>query len=297
MSNLQINVNFETKRRLHLKKFWNKLKKKFLVVTQDPSTFSQLFSIKTSRLQIFLVITCIFSLLIGGTLYLSRGLKSSGKISVESEEIIFENNSRIDSLRKVIAVRDYFIKDIQKVLRGEKFADSNLSMEKPESLGDSIVFDFSKSNADSILKAEIENDRSLENNNSFGNNEFLRGTFFFSPVKGMVSQSFNKKTGHFGVDVVGNKDETIKAVLDGYVVYAGWSDTDGRVVIIDHRNGLISCYKHNSSLMKKIGDKVQAGDPIAIIGNTGELSKGYHLHLELWYNGQAIDPQEFITFY
>jgi len=280
-----------------LKNFWNNIKKKFLVVSQDPNTYSQVWSVKTSKLQIFLLISLLFTIIIGGTLYLSKGLKGSSGISVESEENLIRNNERIDSLSKVIAIRDYFIRDIQKVLRGEKFADSNLHMEKPESLGDSIVFDFSKSNADSILKAEIENDRNIENNRSFGNNDFLSGTFFFSPVKGMVSQSFNKKTGHLGVDVVGNKDETIKAVLDGYVIYAGWSDTDGRVLIIDHRNGLISSYKHNSSLMKKTGDKVQAGDPIAIIGNTGELSKGYHLHLELWFNGQAIDPQEFITFY
>ena len=222
--------------------------------------------------------------------------KNRKGLSVETENNVIKNNRRIDSLRNVIAVRDYFIRDIQKVLKGEKFADSNLHLNKPESLGDSIVCDVSKSNADSILKEEIESDRSI-NEANFGNDHFLKGVFFFSPLKGLVSQSFNKKTKHYGVDVVGNKNETVKAVLDGRVIYAGWSNNFGHVIMIDHRNGLISAYKHNASILKKMGDKVQAGDPISIIGNTGELSSGYHLHFELLHNGQAIDPQEFITFY
>jgi murein DD-endopeptidase MepM/ murein hydrolase activator NlpD len=84
--------------------------------------------------------------------------------------------------------------------------------------------------------------------------------------------------------------------MDGTVVYAGFSTSDGYVIQIQHSNNLLSVYKHNSDITKKIGDYVKAGDPIAIIGNTGESSNGLHLHFELWYNGSPLNPQEYIVF-
>lgn len=107
---------------------------------------------------------------------------------------------------------------------------------------------------------------------------------------------FNAKSEHFGVDLVAPKNEAIKATLDGTVIFAEWTLETGYVIEIQHTNNLISVYKHNSVLHKKQGDKVNAGDVIAIVGNSGELSTGPHLHFELWYNGIPINPQEYIMF-
>ena len=273
------------------------LGKHFRIVGQEEDTFSQRWSYRVSKFKLILIaviLTILISFL--SVLTYEKLVIGEGGLSVETEQNVLLNNKRVDSLIRVIKIRDYYLKDLQKVMKGDKFPDSNLHLNKPISLGDSIVFDFSKSNADSILKAELESDRELSNT-SFGTENLLQGVFFFTPLKGLVSQSYNRKTKHLGVDIVGNKNETIKATLDGHVIYSGWSENDGHVLIIDHRNGLTTCYKHNSSLMKKIGEKVQAGDPIAIIGNSGELSSGYHLHFELWHQGIPIDPQDFITFY
>ena len=112
----------------------------------------------------------------------------------------------------------------------------------------------------------------------------------------MVTHSFNIAEGHFGVDVVAKENEFIKASLDGTVVFAGWTANDGYVIQLQHSNNLMSLYKHNSDLTRHVGDHVKAGEPIAIIGNTGENSSATHLHFELWYNGTPINPQDYILF-
>jgi len=118
----------------------------------------------------------------------------------------------------------------------------------------------------------------------------------FPPVNGTISEGYNAKEKHFGVDIVVAKDTPIKAVSDGTVIFSEWTAETGYVIIIEHRHGLISVYKHNAELFKSAGLKVKAGDAIAVIGNSGELSSGPHLHFELWHNGVPLDPVKYIVF-
>ena len=120
--------------------------------------------------------------------------------------------------------------------------------------------------------------------------------FFFTPIKGMVTSSFDLKKGHFGTDITAPKNEVIKSVLDGTVIIASWTSETGHVIQVQHPNNLISVYKHNSVLLKEVGEQINAGEEIAIIGESGELSSGPHLHFELWFNGNPINPEEFIVF-
>ncbi len=120
--------------------------------------------------------------------------------------------------------------------------------------------------------------------------------FFFTPVKGIVTASFNSAEEHYGVDIAAKENEPIKAALDGTVLFSGWTSETGNTIQIQHSNNLVSAYKHCSVLMKKAGQYVKAGEVIAVIGNSGEQTSGPHLHFELWYNGTPIDPQEHIVF-
>ncbi len=106
----------------------------------------------------------------------------------------------------------------------------------------------------------------------------------------------NISSGHFGVDVIAPKNEAVVAILKGTVIYQNWSPTDGHVIHIQHKKNLLSIYKHNSEVLKNTGEFVDAGEPIAIVGNSGEHSTGPHLHFELWHNGYPIDPEMFINF-
>jgi len=119
---------------------------------------------------------------------------------------------------------------------------------------------------------------------------------FYTPVHGIISNGFDAEKLHFGIDIVCKKDETIKSTLDGRVIFSEWTYQGGYVITIQHNDDLISVYKHNSRLLKKQGDIVKAGDPIAIVGNTGKLSSGMHLHFELWYKNSAVNPSDFISF-
>ena len=119
---------------------------------------------------------------------------------------------------------------------------------------------------------------------------------FFSPISGLVSKSFKLDEGHYGVDVVAEKNEAVKATLNGKVVLSAWTVETGHVIAIQHTNDLLSIYKHNSVVLKKEGDIVKAGEVIGIVGNSGEYTTGPHLHFEIWLKGQPLNPAEVIKF-
>lgn len=124
----------------------------------------------------------------------------------------------------------------------------------------------------------------------------LEQLYFTSPISGEVSAAFDKSINHLGVDILAPKNTAVKAVMDGYVFLSDWTIETGNTIGIQHPNNTVTFYKHNSSLLKKVGSFVKAGEAVAIIGNTGTLTDGPHLHFELWHQGQAIDPTEYIRF-
>ena len=119
---------------------------------------------------------------------------------------------------------------------------------------------------------------------------------FYCPLRGAVTNRFDASGNHYGVDIVSNLNEPILSILDGTVVFSGWTLEAGYIIGIQHRNNLISIYKHNSQLLKEMGNRVRAGEAIAIIGNTGEYTTGPHLHFELWHNGKPLNPNDYIVF-
>ncbi|MDG2343854.1 MAG: M23 family metallopeptidase [Flavobacteriales bacterium] len=127
-------------------------------------------------------------------------------------------------------------------------------------------------------------------------NEVLPEVLLYPPIKGEVTNKMNASIGHYGVDVIAPKNEAVMSILKGTVIYKSWSPDDGHVIHVQHKKNLLSVYKHNSEILKNTGETVEAGEPIAIVGNSGSLSKGLHLHFELWHNGFPIDPEKFINF-
>src|SRR5690606_13263073 len=118
----------------------------------------------------------------------------------------------------------------------------------------------------------------------------------FSPVNGTITAAYDSKTKHYAVDIVTAKDASVKAVADGTVIFAEWTVQTGNVIILEHNNSLISVYKHNAMLTKGQGERVRAGEVIASVGSTGELTTGPHLHFELWRDGIPVNPTNYIDF-
>lgn len=219
-------------------------------------------------------------------------------VYMESENTakIIALSDLVDSLSIAVRQKDNYLSNIQRVIDGESDFDPFL-LEDTFTIGDAgRPESFEPSEATKSILEEFQGmPLDFTGQIEVSKNTFIE-TFFFSPVKGVITSVFAPQFDHFGVDIVAKENEPVKAIADGTVILSAWTLETGYVINIQHSNELISIYKHNSVLLKKIGDVVRGGEIISIIGNTGELSSGPHLHFELWYKGTPLNPQEFITF-
>jgi lipoprotein NlpD len=119
---------------------------------------------------------------------------------------------------------------------------------------------------------------------------------FFKPAKGVITNKYNPRHGHYGVDIATSQNENVKAVLDGTVVYSGFTIEEGYVIAIQHADQFLSIYKNNTQILKSTGAKVNAGESIAITGSLDNKTSESHFHFELWQNGKTVNPEEFIIF-
>ncbi|MFT4565169.1 MAG: murein DD-endopeptidase MepM/ murein hydrolase activator NlpD [Saprospiraceae bacterium] len=117
-----------------------------------------------------------------------------------------------------------------------------------------------------------------------------------APLEGLISAEFDPGAKHFGVDILAPSNTAVRSILDGYVISSGWDLETGYTIGVQHKGEIISFYKHNSILLKEKGTFVSAGEAVAIIGNTGTLSSGPHLHFEFWHHGKPINPKDIINF-
>jgi len=197
------------------------------------------------------------------------------------------------------AVYNIYLENFKRrILAGEDFGPSDtLKAEVKEGVDYKNIPD-KKSEQDSLLRTEWQ-DKENYNLVYYPSKKDYNGIsrfVFFTPINGSVINGFNIKTKHYGVDILSKKDTPIKATLDGTVLLSTWTFEGGYVIIIQHEEDITSVYKHNSTLLKLQGERVKAGEPIAIIGNTGKLSTGPHLHFELWYQRNPVNPADFINF-
>ena len=215
---------------------------------------------------------------------------------------VYELNLRADSLRREMKKKDIYFENLKKVVEGYDFAaDSALasvSIYEPLPAGVTDTITLKKSVQDSILRAEYE----AQNQYNLFGKDYLSTTKpnslvknFYVPLTGKVINAFNPDKGHFGVDIASEGDKIINATLDGTVVFSSWSINNGYCIGIQHEDSYFSVYKHNATLLKKEGEYVKAGEAIAILGKSGEAEAFEHLHFELWHNGLALDPVEYMT--
>jgi murein DD-endopeptidase MepM/ murein hydrolase activator NlpD len=217
-----------------------------------------------------------------------------GYPSAKIRQQIIYNYMLVDSLENEIKTRDNYFDKIKTLFQGDIPEDESVSTESGLK---SYDVKFKNSNADSIFKDKLIGEQSnLSISKNLKKLPSIANIHFFTPLRGLITNKFNTKTEHLAVDIVGSPNSRISSVLDGTVVFAGWTMDTGYSIYIQHENNIISAYKHNAELLKEIGDKVKAGDVIAIMGNSGELTTGPHLHFELWHNGTALDPETYIDF-
>ena len=289
-------------------KWYRKLRHKYRLVIFHDETFEEKLSFRLSRLNVFVLLVSLSVFLIVVTTYIiaftSLREYIPGYTDITLNSRIYEVARRADSLERVFAQKEIYINNIKRIVEGYDAESDSLEAITNANLMRTSAIDtirMTKSEEDSLLRIEFE---SAERYNLYGQGNILpesrRRTMqtanFFVPLKGLITNTFDVQKKHFGVDVVSNVNEAIKAVLEGTVVFANWTPDNGYIIGIQHAGNFLSIYKHNSVLLKSEGDLVKAGEVIAIVGDSGELSSGPHLHFELWFNGLPINPEEYISF-
>jgi murein DD-endopeptidase MepM/ murein hydrolase activator NlpD len=218
-----------------------------------------------------------------------------GYTSTDIRRQMVSLNQLSDSLNTELINRERYLQNIKNIIEGRNIDTSQVEIVPPKSTLEDINFE--KTPEDSLLREQVEAEEKF---NFFGytnvDNQSIEKLLFFLPVKGLITESFNIEDEHYGVDVVTKENELIKSTLNGVVVMSSWTSETGHVIAIQHENNLLSVYKHNSVLLKDQGERVEAGEAIAIIGNSGKWSSGPHLHFELWYNNNPVDPEQYILF-
>jgi murein DD-endopeptidase MepM/ murein hydrolase activator NlpD len=269
-------------------------KYRFVVLNED--TFEERFSFKLNRLNAFVFGGLFSILLITLTILLIAftPLKeyiqgySSTELKKEATDLVY----KVDSLNQVLSVNDLYIQNIQQVLKGEI---KRVSFNKDSVLSQLRIdeIDFAPSSVDSAFRAEVEQqDRYSVFQEATRNSDIV----FTAPIKGEVTENYNDREKHFAIDIAVDKDTPVKAVADGTVIFRGVTADTGYVIVLEHNQGFISVYKHNSTIYKEQGDLVKSGEVIATAGSTGSFSTGSHLHFELWNEGYPVNPVNYINF-
>ena len=280
------------------KEIKRKLLHKYRLVILNENTFEEKISFKLSRLNVFVTGTIATIGLIALTTLLIAFTPlreyipgySSTALKRQASELTYKTDSLVNAL-------DYtnrYLENVRKVLSGD-IATTGMNR---DSVFETIKVapdevDLTPIREDSILRAEV----ALEDKyNLFEQPTFDGSILLYSPLSGTISQSFDPDHRHFAIDVVAPRDTPVKAVANGRVVFSEWTAATGYVIIVEHKQDLISVYKHNGGLTKEQGSVVRAGEVIATVGNTGELTTGPHLHFELWKDGNPVNPLNYIDF-
>ncbi len=294
-------ANQENNKKERLK---DKIRKKYRIVVYNNETYEEKVHFKFTLLNFFNIVILSSVLLIVLVTYLIAFTPLReyipGYTDVSLNRRVYEMERRADSLETVFRQKDLYINNLKKIIMGDDFESDSINSlltKTSETHFDNKAVKNSKK--DSLFRIEYENETRnnlFSNVISSDNHQEFKLVSFFAPINGIVTNHFNREQKHYGTDLVSSNNSVIKATADGTVIYSDWTVENGYCIGIQHNGNLFSVYKHNAVLLKEDGDFVNAGDAIAIYGNSGSLSTGPHLHFELWYNGTPLNPEDYISF-
>lgn len=297
----------KTKKENNIFKAWlNGLQEKRRIVILDYDSFEEKRNYITSKFSLFILFSFFIIIFLVSTFILISYTSVKTFIPgypnpIEQKALIDKNISLDQKLNELILKaekEEKYLKNVQQILNGSvPNNEKDTSFQKFSSTKSSEKDVISMS--EKSLREKVNNREKFDVDIIPGGalkSEVLPEVLLFQPINGEVTNKMNISSGHFGIDIIAPKNEAVVSILKGTVVYQNWSPTDGHVIHIQHKKNLLSIYKHNSEVLKTTGEFVDAGEPIAIVGNSGAHSTGPHLHFELWHNGHPINPENFINF-
>lgn len=287
------------------KKWYRKLRVRYRLVLFNETTFEERLSFPLSRLNVISLILSLMVIFFVMTYFVIAYTPLReyipGYPDIHQKKELYRLGRMADSLLIDIQKKNLYIENIKRVIENrdivEKMPTPDVTIKRYDTIEDR------KSADDSLLRANFEKQTRFNLNfnqtrqTAFGQGKMvIQNQNFYKPLNGIITAQFNPLKKHFGIDIVSSHNEAVKSVLDGTVLLSDWTLETGYILVIQHAGNLISVYKHNATLLKQEGDLVKAGEPVAIAGNSGEITTGPHLHFELWYNGNPVDPAVYINF-
>lgn len=293
------------------KKWVDKLQNTYRLVIMRDESFEEVGSYRLTKLNIYLLIstlvvaTAFFVVLLILLTPIKEFIPGYGDVNLRDD--MEQLATKVQELEEINKAQTTYISSVQRIFSANfETVDAVPEIDSSETIPDSLL-KLERIEEDEELRNAVERDRPLvpeakdpskqstAKYNAYSSKS-LEQLSLIAPIKGEISNGFRQDKGHYGVDILAPKNSPIKSVLDGIIIQSDWTLETGKTIAIQHPNNVVSFYKHNSSLLKKVGESVKQGEAIAIIGNTGTLSSGPHLHFELWYGSKAVDPAEFIAF-
>lgn len=284
-------------KKLFNKAFWHNFKFKYKISILNENTLEEVAGIRVSKLNglSVLLTTLLILFAIAAAIIAFTPLRNylPGYMNSEVRAQIMNNALRVDSLMDVVERQNFYIVNIQDIFQGNIRPDTVRTMEeltiiREDSLKERTVREekfrrqYEETEKYNLTAITIQNQSD--------------GVIFYRPTRGIITSRFEEDSKHYGIDIVANLNESVAAVLDGVVVMSTYTADTGYVVMLQHSQDFISVYKHCYGLLKQTGQTVKAGETIALVGNTGKLSTGPHLHFELWHKGKAVNPENYIVF-
>ncbi|OAV68355.1 Murein hydrolase activator NlpD precursor [Bacteroidales bacterium Barb6XT] len=280
-----------------MKALWLRLRFKYKLSFFNENALEEVWSIRLSQMTVIgmLAVFAFILIVVTSMIIILTPIRNylPGYMDVEMRKEIVNNVVRADSLERMLSVQSVYLENIVGILSGNTPLDSIRRIDTAAFSNPNYEIPRGKKEADFVATYEEEERFNLTSLNP--NPSASDGIFFYKPVRGVVSAAFNADIRHYGIDLVTAPKESVLATLAGMVIFTGYDPNFGNVIQIQHKNGFLSVYKHNALLLKETGDIVTAGEAIALVGNTGKLSTGPHLHFELWFKAQPVDPAEYIA--
>lgn len=264
----------------------------FVVFDEDPESStsysfrpSKLWNLFYGSLASVIVITLLLVMFtpIGALMYNSE--------DAQLRQRVIEVSKKVQALKDSLDARDAQLSEMQQVIASGKdttfSVDSHLISSRNAAHKESSELDFSSG---------VSTRGMLSQNEIIFSKIFDRAPDFPTdyPIEGTFTRGYNPKNGHYGIDIATKEGTPFKAIADGAVVNQDWTINYGFVLHIQHSNGIITVYKHASSLAKSIGDIVLKGDILGTAGDVGVMSSGPHLHMEIWKNGVPQNPNTYL---
>lgn len=279
------------------KAFWNNIKFKYKLTIINENTLEEIVGLHVSKLNGLSVLLSVlaFLFLVASVIIAFTPLRNylPGYMNSEVRAQIVDNALRLDSLQQLVDRQNLYVMNIQDIFSGKVRVDSIHNMDSLTAIREDSLME--RTQREEEFRRQYEETEKY-NLTSITSQPEVDGLIFYRPARGMISGHFDADKKHFGTDIAANPNESVLATLDGTVILSTYTAETGYLISVQHNQDFVSVYKHCGSLLKREGDKVQAGEAIALVGNTGTLTTGPHLHFELWHKGRAVNPEKYIVF-